>query len=59
MLNGSDFELHSKTEQPDHSKFDQIAAILDSYVLVPFLNGPDYSCSYGPDHSNTEPSQMP
>ena len=42
-----------------HSKSDQIAAILDSYVLVPFLNGLDYSCSYGPNHSNTKPFQIP
>ena len=26
MLNGSDFEWHSKAEQPGHSKSDQIAA---------------------------------
>ena len=39
MLNGSDFKWHSKTKHPDHSKSDQIAAFLDSYVLFPFLNG--------------------
>ena len=36
MLNGFDFKWHSKTEQPNHSKSDQIANILDSSVLVPF-----------------------
>ena len=48
----SDFEWRSKTEQPYHSKSDQIAAILDSYVLILFLNGLDYSYSYGPHHSD-------
>ena len=53
-------EWHSKTEHSDHSKFNQMATILDSYVLVPFWNGRDYGyiCSYGPDHSNTKPSQI-
>ena len=37
MLNGFDFKWHSKTEQPNHSKSDQIAFSLDSYLLVPFL----------------------
>ena len=54
-VNGSDFEWHSKTKQPNHCKSNQIAAILDSYVLVLFSNGQDYS--YGPNHSHTEPSQ--
>ena len=36
MLIGLDSELHSKAEQLDHSKSEQIAAVLDSYVLVPF-----------------------
>ena len=36
MLNGSNLEWHSKTEQPDHSKFNQIAAFMDFYILVPF-----------------------
>ena len=45
MLNGSYLQWHSKTEQPDHSKSDQIA-ILDFYVLVLFLDGRDHSCSY-------------
>ena len=46
LNNGSDFEWHSKNKQPDHSKLDQI---LNSYVLVLFLNFRDhsYSCSYG------------
>ena len=43
-------------EQPDQSKSEQIAAIFDSYVLVLFFNGWDYSCSY--DHSNNKPSQI-
>ena len=36
------------------------AAIFDCYVLVQFLNGWDYSysCSYGPNHSDTKPSQI-
>ena len=29
-----DFEWHSKTQQPDHSKSGKIAPILDFYVLV-------------------------
>ena len=41
MLNGSDCEWHSKTEQPNHSKLHQIAVILNFYVVVPFLNGQD------------------
>ena len=54
MLNGSDFEWHSKTEHHDHSRSNQVATFLGSYVSVPFSNGPDYS--YVPDHSNTKPS---
>ena len=54
MLNGSDFKWHSKTDQPDYSKFDQIARILDSYwfhfqmvvaialALVPIILIPDH-----------------
>ena len=57
MFNGSDIEWHSKTENPNHSKSYQIATILNS-LLVQFLNGQDYSCSYVPDHSNTKPSQI-
>ena len=36
------------------------AAILDSYVLVPFLNGWEnsYSRSFDPDYLKTEPSQI-
>ena len=37
MMNSLDFEWHSKTKQSNHSKADQIAAILDSYELVLFL----------------------
>ena len=45
-----------KTKQPNHSKSDQIAAILDTFILVLILNGWDYnfSCGYGPKHSNTK-----
>ena len=43
MLNSSDFKWHSKIKQPNHSKFDQIAAILDSNLLVLLLNGQDFS----------------
>ena len=43
MCNGSYFEWHSKTKQLEHSISDQIATILDSYVLVPFLKGRDNS----------------
>ena len=48
MLNGS------KPDQPDHTKSDQIAVILDLYALALFLNGQDYSycCCYAPNHSN-------
>ena len=45
MMNGSDFEWHSKTKQPDHSKSDQKATILDSYFLV--------LLSYSSDHLKT------
>ena len=38
MFNVSDSKWYYKTKQPDHSKSDQIAAILDSYVLVLFTN---------------------
>ena len=50
----------SKTQKLDHSKSDQMAAILESYVLVLFLNSSDYnySCSYGLNQSYTEPSQI-
>ena len=51
MLNGSDFKWHSKTQQPDHTKSDQIAGILDLYALALSLNGQDYS--YAPDNYNT------
>ena len=33
-----DLEWHSKAEQPDHFKSNQIAAILNSYALVPFCD---------------------
>ena len=45
MFNGSDFEWHSKTKQPDHYKSDQRATILDSYFLV--------LLSYSSDHLKT------
>ena len=35
-LNGSDLEWDFNTKKPDHSKSDQIASILDSFVLVLF-----------------------
>ena len=59
MMNGSDFEWQSKMELLNHSKYDQLAAILNSSGLVPFSNGQDYRCGYGLDHSNTKPSQIP
>ena len=51
-----DFEWHSKTQQPDHSKSRKIALILDFYVLVLLWSSQDYSWIYGPyyrlpDHS--------
>ena len=39
----------------------QVAAILDSYVLVLFLNGQDlsYSCNHGPNHYNGDLQLFP
>ena len=56
MLNGSDFECHSKSEHPNHSKTDLNGGHFESYVLVRFLNGWDHNYSYGPNHSKSEPS---
>ena len=37
------FWTGSEIQQPNHSISDQMAAILDSYLLGPFLNSRDYS----------------
>ena len=54
------FWMVFQTQQPNYSKSNQVPTNLDFHVLVLFSNGRDwgFSCSYVPDHSNTEPSQI-